>query len=221
VEEYLETHPLETLYDDVLIPALKAAKRDRQLGTLTDEDVHFIIRATRAIIEDVSMRQSQPATSTAPTLSLPATELSVTTPPLQIRGCPAYDAADELALLMLQQWLDPSRHRTTIISAEMLTGEVLSLVEQQHIWLICVAALLLMALAPVRCLCKRLRARFPDCKIVVGRWGLGEESDNLGMRFRDLGADEVGTTLLETRNQISLLSQLVSSSTFSSTLPSA
>jgi len=221
VEEYLESHPLETLYDDVLIPALRAAKRDRQLGTLTDEDVHFIIQATRAIVEDLSMRQPQPVTSAAPTLTLPARELSVTMPPLQILGCPAYDAADELALLMLQQGLDPSRYRTAIISAEMLTGEVLSVVERQHIRLICVAALPPGALAPVRYLCKRLRARFPDCRIVVGRWGSGEESDNPRVRFRDLGADEVGTTLLETRNQISQLSQLVSSSTSSSTLPSA
>jgi predicted PurR-regulated permease PerM len=221
VEEYLETHPLETLYDDVLIPALKAAKRDRQLGTLTDEDVHFIIQATRAIVEDLSMRQPQPVTSAAPTLTLPTRELSATTPPLQILGCPAYDAADELALLMLQQLLDPSRYRTAIISAEMLTGEVLSIVERQHIRLICVAALPPGALAPVRYLCKRLRARFPDCRIVVGLWGAGEESDNPRVRFRDLGADEVGTTLLETQNQISQLSQLVSSSTSSSTLPSA
>jgi hypothetical protein len=221
VEEYLETHPLETLYDDVLIPALKAAKRDRQLGTLTDEDVHFIIQATRAIVEDLSMRQPQPVTSAAPTLTLPTRELSATTPPLQILGCPAYDAADELALLMLQQLLDPSRYRTAIISAEMLTGEVLSVVERQHIRLICVAALPPGALAPVRYLCKRLRARFPDCRIVVGLWGTWEESDNPRVRFRDLGADEVGTTLLETQNQISQLSQLVSSSTSSSTLPSA
>jgi predicted PurR-regulated permease PerM len=221
VEEYLETHPLETLYDDMLIPALKAAKRDRQLGTLTDEDVHFISQATRAIVEDLSMRQPQPVTSAAPTLTLPTREVAATTPPLQILGCPAYDAADELALLMLQQLLDPSRYRTAIISAEMLTGEVLSIVERQHIRLICVAALPPGALAPVRYLCKRLRARFPDCRIVVGLWGAGEESDNLRVRFRDLGADEVGTTLLETQNQISQLSQLVSSSTSSSTLPSA
>ena len=117
------------------------------------------------------MRQPQPVTSAAPTLTLPARELSVTTPLLQILGCPAYDAADELALLMLQQLLVPLQYRTAIISAEMLTGEVLSVVGQ-HIRLICVAALPPGALAPVRYLCKRLRARFPDCRIAVGLWGL-------------------------------------------------
>jgi predicted PurR-regulated permease PerM len=220
VEEYVETHALETLYDDVLIPALNAAKRDRKLGTLTDEDVQFIIQATRAIVEDLSMRQSQPLTSAIRT-TIPAVEkLSATTPPPQILGCPAYDAADELALQMLQQLLDPSHYRMMIVSAEMLTSEMLSVAEQQHIRLICVAALPPGALAPVRYLCKRLRARFPDCRLVVGRWGAEQERDGRWARVCELGADEMGTTLRETQNQISQLSQLVSPTTSSSTLPS-
>jgi hypothetical protein len=135
-------------------------------------------------------------------------------------GCPAHDAADELALLMLQQLLDPDRYRMAIMSAEMLTGEVLSMVEQQHTSLICVAALPPGAVAPVRYLCKRLRARFPECRIVVGRWGPDEAIDNPQMRFHELGVDEVGMTLLETRNQISQLSQLVSPPTNLSMPPS-
>jgi hypothetical protein len=109
----------------------------------------------------------------------------------------------------LQQWFDPARHDMEVVSAEMLPGEVLSVVEQQHIRLICSAALPSGALAPVRYLCKRLRARFPDCRIVVGRWG-AEECDKPEARFREADADEVGTSLHETRNQISQLSQLPS-----------
>jgi hypothetical protein len=72
---------------------------------------------------------------------------------------------------MLHQLLDPARYSMEIVSAGMLPGEVLSVVGQQHIRLICVAALPSGALAPVRYCCKRLRASFPDCRIVVGRWG--------------------------------------------------
>jgi predicted PurR-regulated permease PerM len=208
-EEYLETHALEALYDDVLIPALNAAKRDRELGTLTEEDVQFIMQATRAVVEDLGIRQPQPL-STALT-SAPAGEPSAATPPSQLLGCPAYDAADELALLMLQQLLDPTRYAMAIASADMLTAEMLSMAEQQHIQLVCIAALPPGAFAPIRYLCKRLRARFPDCKIVVGRWGLQEESDKAQALLREAGADEVGTTLRETHNQVSQLSQLVSS----------
>ncbi len=220
VEEYLETHPLEVLYDDVLIPALTAAKRDRELGTLTEEDVHFIIQAARAIVEDLNPRPPHPLTPARLTTTSATTEVSTMTLPPRILGCPAHDATDELALLMLQQLLDPERYHIAIISAEMLAGEVLSVVERQHIGLICVAALPPGAMAPVRYLCKRLRARFPDCKIAVGRWGPEEAIDNPRIRFRELGADEVGTTLIETRNQISQLSQLVSPPTISSMPPS-
>jgi predicted PurR-regulated permease PerM len=220
VEAYLETHPLETLYDDVFIPTLTAAKRDRELGTLTEEDMQFIIQATRAIVEDLSPRRLQPWRVVTPLTTSPATELPTMTPPPQVLGCPAHDAADELALLMLQQLLDPERCRMAIISAEMLTGEVLSMMEQQPMSLICVAALPPGAVAPVRYLCKRLRARFPDCRIVVGRWGPDETLDNPWIRLRELGVDEVGTTLMETRNQISQLSQLASPSPISSISPS-
>jgi predicted PurR-regulated permease PerM len=210
VEEYLETHDLEALYDDVLIPALNAAKRDRELGTLTEEDLQFIIQATRAIVEDLGIRRPQPLTPAVLTTATPAAEPSAVASPPQLLGCPAHDAADELALLMLQQLLDPTRYTMTIVSAEMLTAEVLSVVEQRHIRLICIAALPPVALAPTRYLCKRLRARFPDCKIVVGRWGLEDENDKPQALFREAGADEVGMTLRETHNQVSQLSQLVS-----------
>jgi predicted PurR-regulated permease PerM len=217
VEEYLETHALETLYDDVLIPALNAAKRDRELGTLTEEDLQFIIQATRAIVEDLGVRQPQPLTSSALTATPPAGVAAVVTAPPQLLGCPAYDTTDELALLMLQQLLNPTRYTMAIVSAEMLTAEVLSLVEQGDVQLICIAALPPGALAPIRYLCKRLRARFPNCKIVVGRWGVQEDRDTLQVVLRQAGADEVGTTLRETSNQVSQLSQLVSTSGVSPT----
>jgi hypothetical protein len=98
---------------------------------------------------------------------------------------------------------------------------VLSVVEQQHIRLICIAALPPGALAPIRYLCKRLRTRFPDCKIVVGRWGAEDESDESEARFREACADEVGISLRQTRNQISQLSQLVSPPDTSSSPASA
>jgi predicted PurR-regulated permease PerM len=221
VEDYLETHDIEELYDEVLIPALSAAKRDHGLGTLTEEDLRFIIQATRRVIEELSIRQQQSLTSGTHTSTVPETELSVGTPPPQILGCPAHDAADELALQMLQQLLDPTRYNMTIVSTEMLPGEVLSVVEQQHIPLICIAALPPGALAPIRYLCKRLRTRFPDCKIVVGRWGAEDESDEPEARFREACADEVGISLRQTRNQISQLSQLVSPPDTSSSPASA
>jgi hypothetical protein len=60
-----------------------------------------------------------------------------------------------------------------------------------------------------RYLCKRLRARFPNLKIVVGRWGVGSDDSN---SILIAGADRVGTTMIETREQMIQLSQISSHS---------
>jgi len=168
----------------------------------------LIIDTTRAIVDDLDTRQPQFASSSMVEAGS-ATKASPTASVMPILGCPAQDEADELALLMLRQLLDPTRYRLEIVSAEVLTAEVLSMVERQHVRLICIAALPPGALAPTRYLCKRLRACFPDCKIVVGRWGFTGDSDELKTVLQDAGADDVGLTLRETREQVVPLGQLV------------
>ena len=123
-------------------------------------------------------------------------------------ACPTRDEADEVALLMMQQLLDPRRYELEVVSAAMLTAEVVSLVEQQRASLICIASLPPGASAPTRYLCKRLRTRSPECKIVVGRWGFIGNIEEHRALLLAAGADAVGTTLIETRNQVMALSQL-------------
>jgi hypothetical protein len=210
VDEYLQTHTLDEVYDDLLLPALISAKRDRAQDALTDEDVQFVVQATRAIVEDLGMRPPKAAT-----FPIDAPELSVgepreaTLPPIRIFGCPARDALDELALLMFRQLLDPTRSTLEIVSPEVLTAEVLSLVEQQRVGLICIAALPPGALAPTRYLCKRLRIRFPELKIVVGRWGFTGNTQEDRTRLLSAGADEVAMTLRETRSHVMQLIPLL------------
>jgi hypothetical protein len=131
-------------------------------------------------------------------------------PPAVVRilGCPARDEADELALVMFRQRLDPTRYAIEVVSAEALTAEVLTLVERHSAELICIAALPPEAMTPTRYLCKRLRARFPACKIAVGCWGFTGDVEANRAALRAAGADEVGMTLEESRNQVTLLGQL-------------
>ncbi|HET6756378.1 MAG TPA: hypothetical protein VFH21_02020, partial [Burkholderiales bacterium] len=62
--------------------------------------------------------------------------------------------------------------------------------------------------AHTRLLCLRLRARFPDLKIVVGRWGLLQDVDKKREQLLSAGANDFGTTLQETRRQIEALAPL-------------
>jgi hypothetical protein len=62
-----------------------------------------------------------------------------------------------------------------------------------------------------RYLCKRLRSEFPDLKIVVGVWGEKGGLEASRELLLATGADQVGATLLQTRDQIGNIAPLISS----------
>jgi hypothetical protein len=122
--------------------------------------------------------------------------------------CPAHDEADALGLLMLRHLLDPSRYDVELLHPSMLTSEVVSLVEQQGVGIVCLGALAPGGITQTRYLCLRLRARFPTLKIVVGRWGGPENGEASHDLLRAAGADYVETTLHETCAQLRQLGGL-------------
>jgi hypothetical protein len=208
VYDALQTQALDAVYDVELIPALVAAKRDREQGTLAAEDQQFIVQATRAIIEDVGAQ----SWLLAPALAAdPAGDAAdAPRPPVPIIGWPVRDEVDELALLMFRQLLDPARYTLEVVSAEVLTTAGAPLVEPYRAGLVCIAALPPGGTARTRYLCKRLRDRFPTCKIVVGRWGFIGDRDEHRALLVAAGADQVGMTLQESRNHVRHLGPLLS-----------
>jgi hypothetical protein len=90
------------------------------------------------------------------------------------------------------------------MSDAVLTSEVVALIGEKSPALIVIATVSAGGLAQTRYLCKRLRARFPNLKIAVGQWGMGSEDSNSILLA---GADRVGTTLIETREQMIHLCQ--------------
>ena len=56
--------------------------------------------------------------------------------------------------------------------------------------------------AQARSLVKRLRAALPEARIVVGRWCVREDMEATRESLLAAGADEVATSLLETRDVI-------------------
>src|SRR5262249_20615917 len=129
VEDLLQTQTLAEVYDAVLVPALYYAKQDQQHRNLTPEEAHFIYRVTHDLVEDLGTSQAAMAADTLPVVP----EQDATTallPKVRILACPAHDEADEVALRMLQQALDPMRYELNITKAALLTAEVIALVEQ-------------------------------------------------------------------------------------------
>jgi len=212
VDEHIKAHPAEQIYDDMLVPALNYAGRDRELGRLTENDQRFVFQATREILEGLNIREPQiiESSSNSSAAAMADGSPSANSSKVRIIGCPARDEADELALLMFRQLLDSTRYEIELMSDDALTSEVVSLVGEKSSALICIATLPPGGLTQTRYLCKRLRAQFPNLKIVVGRWGTGNGDNN--KILLSAGADKVGTTMIETRDQIVQLIQIRSHS---------
>jgi predicted PurR-regulated permease PerM len=207
VEEYLETHPEDELFDKVLIPALHYVRRDRELGRLTEDSEQFFLRATREIVED--LENFKPTTDLPETSDSAHVATSEDYPTLShakiiIVGCPAQDEVDGVALLMFRRLLDRNKYDVDVISSAMLTAEVVARIGASGSPVVCIAAVPPGGLAQTRYLCKRIRMRFPNLKIIVGRWGTGSEEDNTILLA---GADKLGTTMVESRQQIIQLGQ--------------
>lgn len=119
-----------------------------------------------------------------------------------VLACPARDEADRLALEMLGQLLDPAKWHVRFVAVETLAAELVELVVQEKPPVLCIGSLPPGGLAHTRYLCKRLRMHVPGVKIVVGRWGAKGNLEQTFAQVREAGADDVETTLHETRSHL-------------------
>jgi predicted PurR-regulated permease PerM len=184
------------VYDELLLPALVYAKRDRERDELTEEDEQFILDAIREMtgLSDVKKVPTEEAKQVA------AEE--ATHPRVYALACPVQDRAEMLALEMLRQLLDRSRWDLEISSPDMLSAEVVALAGETEPAIVCIGALPPGGLAQARYLCKRLRARLPEAKIVVGRCGLHSDLEQNEKQLKEAGADHVETKLVEMRDHL-------------------
>jgi hypothetical protein len=205
LKQYLKEHKPENVYDELLMPSLSYAKEDRRRNNLSDREELFLFKAMREIIE-IAGDELQRSTITEDGRT--ASSAKDPLPTMKIIGCPAHGEADEVALLMLRQLLVPKNCSVDILSSAALAAEVIARVREHNPDLLCIAAVAPDGWVQVRYLSKRLRASFPDLRLVIGRWGLGEFEENGDSLSDDPG--ELGSTLLQTRDRITNLRQLIS-----------
>ena len=209
VEEYLKNHPWESVFDQVLLPALALARRDGERGELEPDEEQAVYQTTREVLDDLVFRQQQ----ISKLASVPVGEEPPKRTVIHALGFPAHDEADELTLHMLAQLLEPSGCRLEVFSSKSLAAEVLRRACEERPAFVVIGALPPGGLAQCRNLCKRLRVGCPDLKIFVVRWGQDENLDRVRDTLRRAGADGVVTTLEEARAQLVPLVQVAAHGT--------
>jgi predicted PurR-regulated permease PerM len=197
IERYIKTESPRSVYDALLLPALNYAERDRLEQRLSSDEETAVIDATRELLSDAAesirrLPSGAPASPDDPPRPGPRE-------PLRVLGYATNGVADELALAMLAQLLDDLPIGVEIIRTRLQASELLSLVQQRGVSVVCLADLPPSPASKTRYLVKRLRAALPEVRILVGRWGPPALADDSTQVLREAGASLVASTLMETR----------------------
>lgn len=193
-EELAETHANENgllaLHGEVLIPALGLAEADRHAGALDERHVRFIFDTTRRIVEYVEDRKEPPREP-----GNPAKAVS----PVCIVA--AHDEADHVAGLVLARMLPAPEFNVHVLGFPLLAAETVDRIAEHACQVVCISALPPQAATQAGYLCKRLKHRFPELKVLVALW-TGENAERASARLRAAGVDVVVTGLAEAIDQL-------------------
>ena len=193
-EEYVGEKGLDALYEDVLIPVLDLAERDRHSDALSEERTRFVFDSTRTLVEDST---EPPTEGEDAAESADAKDAQAETVVGPITACivPARDEADEIVGAMLRRCLTRRNVASELLTTHVLKGEVLDRVTELAPQVLYISALPPAAVLHASYFCKRLRPRFPQLKIVVAVWHAEGDMEKGRARLLAAGASDIVITL--------------------------
>src|SRR5689334_896613 len=210
VQRHAASQSIETVYDVLMLPALNYAERDRLEGRLSDSDEQTVIEETGELlndIDDLTRALRRPFLAADDGESESGAE-TIPPPPqthVEVIGYAANGPADATALRMLAHLVAADGIGLHVISARLLTAEIVELVQTRRANLVCIADLPPSPPSKTRYVVRKLRAALPDVRILLGRWAPPELADEDRSALVDAGATHVATTLIETRDQLRTL----------------
>jgi predicted PurR-regulated permease PerM len=175
--------PRGQVFDDVIIPALLLAGRDRVRLEISEVDHQGVLRTIRDLVE-------------VPKVAVVADAGEVVTP-LRVLGVSSRSATDETIWDMLSQLFDPTRVQLESVGSAYLAAEGPAAEEGTLPDLMCVIAIPPGGLTQARYICRRLRAKFATTPILVIRPGLQADAKESAGRLIEDGASQVCFTLAE------------------------
>jgi CheY-like chemotaxis protein len=212
VTEATRRASLDEVFDQVLLPALSLAERDRHEGHLGAEPLAFVHRSIGDLIGSAEHQlDTSAASNTVPrgaasgaaggaapseAAGPPAADLAAPVPALVVLCLPAEDEADRLASTMLATLLTARGHQVRVAakggaeaSADLSAGAKPD-------------CAVVSAVAPggaiaARELTRRLRGARPDLPILVGLWHARGSLEGARSRLANAGVAAVSTTLAD------------------------
>ncbi len=206
-DEVLKEHPRATLFDTIVIPTLSMVERDHARDEIEDRQRDFAWWAVDEIVQDlestppreIDRPEAAPAPAEGEPAALPGGELAECG---KVVGIPANDRGDLLALRMLQVLLDAEGCRMALTEVAETPLQLIERLAADPPGLIVVSHLPPAGLTSSRYLVRRLRSRFPEIPIIVGRWAEKTETES-AEQLSGAGATQVVASLAEARDAVS------------------
>ena len=161
VESFGSDKTLAQVFDSLLLPCLRMIEISRHRGDLDSERSHLAFEMLGTLIDDAADRYAPQAHAASTPFDGPRPRALC---------LPARDKADELGARMVEKLVIQAGGDVLALSSDELVGELLERIAGTSPIAVCVSALPPAASLHARVLCKRIRTRFPDIKLVVGIW---------------------------------------------------
>ena len=177
-------HSPAVTFDEVLVPALRRIRRDRQREGVDASHETYVLDATARAVIHLEL----------PVLAAPSSQ--------PVLGCPAHHRAEEIALAMLATLCAPHGVRVEVSSSHALAAELEARIARDQPVLVVIAVVPPGGLTQAAFLCRRLRCSSPTLTILVAYLRPPKNFDALLVRMKKAGASYVTTSLGQTAGRI-------------------
>jgi predicted PurR-regulated permease PerM len=209
LDEFLEKHSLEELYDSVMIPALGLAEQDRHRNELDEATQEYIYGSTTEIVEELAA--ASPAEVTDVLGGEPSRLFEMRNKDadhVEVLCIPARDEADGVAALLLSQLLVRHGHAAQCIPIASRV-EMLSHVAELRPQIVCISALPPFAVGHAQALYARLRAQAPKLEIIVCLWHFEGDPAKNAARVKLAKGHALFTTIPEVLQHMAFRNELI------------
>ena len=188
LEEAFKEKPVADVFDDFLVPTLSRVERDYARGELEMRDRALILRFISDVLDDLEVPTS------------PATDLDDTD--AHIVGVKSNNKTDVFVLRMLGILLKSNHLKFQIIAETSTPLKLAEMILELEPRVVVVSHLPPGGFTTARYLVRRLRARFNDLPILVGRWGEIGDSAKAATKLEEVGASKVVDQLKDALDSI-------------------
>jgi predicted PurR-regulated permease PerM len=197
VETFLKDKTLVEVYDQVVVPALMMAERDRHAGQLDAQREEFLIQSINEIVTELadsgSAKRGRGKDRVLPLEAAPPTPNA--RKENRVFSLSAHDTADEIAAAMFAQLAEREGFPALSFPVLESPAEFLQSLDLQAGDFVCISAVPPLALTHARRVGQEIRDAFPGVALVLGLWCYPSTASSTIERLQQTTGSHVETAL--------------------------